>query len=81
MELFGYDGASVGEECHGWIERLPMPEMTAEMKEEIEALEEDGRRFGIEIQLPDRPPPFVGVLPGWQEPEGTRLLFMEIPAT
>lgn len=129
LELFGYDGASVGEECHGWIERLPWPEMTAEMKEEIEALQEAGRSYGIEFQLPDRLPPFLGVsvtsagklvytapsphddrasrlltrsatglqtvvpvrsapimivdgdhvLLGWEELEGTRLLFMEIP--
>ena len=37
LELFGYDGASGGEECHGWIEHLPWPEMTAEMKAEFEA--------------------------------------------
>ena len=131
MELFGHDGAKVGEECHGWIERLPMPEMSADMKEELEALEEDAQRYGIEIQLPDQLPPFelvsvtsAGILVykasapqdnrvsqlltqsatgqqtvvpvrsapimiadgdhillGWQELDGMRLLFMEMPET
>ena len=131
MELFGHDGAKVGEECHGWIERLPMPEMSADMKEELEALEEDAQRYGIEIQLPDQLPPFElvsvtsagklvykasapqddrvsqlltqsatgqqtvvpvrsapimipdgdHILLGWQELDGMRLLFLEMPET
>ena len=131
VELFGHDGAKVGEECHGWIERLPMPKIPDDLREELEALEEDAQRLGFEFHLPDQLPPFdrvsvtsagklvyrasfpdddrvsrlvtpsatgeQAVLPvraaplviadgdhillGWQELDGTRLLFMEIPET
>ena len=130
MELFGHDGAPLGEECHEWIERLPIPERTEDEKAEIEAAREYGRRYGIEFELPDHMPPFLRisvtsagelvyeahapdgkvtrllrrsttgqqtvvpvrsapimiaegdhVLLGWQELDGMRLLFLEMPET
>ena len=61
LELYGFAGASLGEECHEWIERLPMPEMTADQKAEIEAIREQARQRGIEVELPEYMPPFVRV--------------------
>ena len=130
MELFGHDGAKVGEECHEWIERLPVPEMTEDEKKELEALEEYAQQYGIEFELSDHMPPFLRIsvtsagelvyeanapdgkvtrllrrsatgeqtvvpvrsapvmivdgdhiLLGWQELDGTRLLFREMPET
>ena len=130
MELFGHDGTPLGEECHEWIERLPLPEMTEDEKAELEAVREYGRQYGIEFELPDHMPPFLRisvtsagelvyeanapdgkvtrllrrsatgqqtvvpvrsapimiaegdhVLLGWQELDGTRLLFLEMPET
>ena len=130
MELFGHDGTPLGEECHEWIERLPIPERTEDEKAEIEAAREYGRRYGIEFELPDHMPPFLRisvtsagelvyeahapdgkvtrllrrsttgqqtvvpvrsapimiaegdhVLLGWQELDGMRLLFLEMPET
>ena len=54
LELYGFDGDSLGDECHEWIERLPMPEMTEHEKARIEAIREQARQFGIEVELPDQ---------------------------
>ena len=128
MELFGHDGTPLGEECHEWIKRLPIPGMTEDEKAEIAAAREQARQYGIEIELPELMPPFLRVsmtsagelvykanapdgkvarligrsktgeqvvvpvrsapitfvdgdhiLLGWEELDGTRLLFLDVP--
>ena len=61
MKLFGIDGTTLGEECHGWIERIPVPEMPDEIKEQMEEVERRYRRIGTSMQLPEHMTPFQRV--------------------
>ena len=60
LDLFSPLGAALGEVCHDWIERLPIPEEAEDRMAELRAR---ARRSGIRLIEPNLLPPFVQVFP------------------
>lgn len=61
MRLYAVDGSALGEECHEWIERIPVPEPSDDMKEVIADLERKARQSGTRLQWPEHMSPFQQV--------------------
>ena len=60
LDLFSPRGAGLGEVCHDWIERLPIPKALADRMASARAR---ARQSGVRLVESDRLPPFVQVFP------------------
>ena len=58
LGLFSPQGEALGQICHDWIERLPLPES---IERTIVSLRERVRRSGVRLVETDRLPPFTRV--------------------
>ncbi len=60
LDLFGPRGVGLGEVCHDWIERLPIP---TEAEDRMVDLRARARQSGMRLVESDFLPPFVQVFP------------------
>ena len=60
LDIFSPRGAGLGEVCHDWIERLPIPKA---LEDRIASLRGRARQGGLRLVESDRLPPFVQVFP------------------
>ena len=58
LEIFSPQGAELGEVCHDWIERLPIPKALEDQMARVRA---QARQAGIRLVEFERLPPFVQV--------------------
>lgn len=58
LGVFGPHGEELGEVCHEWIERLPIPEAAGGRMESLRAR---ARQSGLRLVVPDHLPPFFRV--------------------
>lgn len=61
LSLIDPAGTALDDVCHEWIQRFPMPVMTDDIAEEMEALKQRSRELGFRVSLPDELPPFKRV--------------------
>lgn len=59
LNLFSSGGTPLGDVCHDWIERLPVPPMPDDIADELASMRRQGRRLGASMTLPEHMPSFT----------------------